>query len=215
MPRTAEHTHPIRVRETQLEMHPDLPLGASPLGDDFEGKLEVAQRQLENLQHQREELERQKRELEDLNQRKRTFLASQIEVSERLSAALTMIDRELFEIRQESADLEQTRRCFADHLTRIEKLNPEAWSRTNLAGNLDKAINAIDMADEEYGQAAQHFDGTRSGRIFGRETGKRGPAGRGAVSDFGTMLRNGIAFNLPLFLLGVIAVAFYLIHLFM
>lgn len=207
MSRPVEHTHRIKVRETQLEMHPDLPLGASPLGDDFDGKLEIAQRQLEQLQHQREELERQKRELEELNARKKTFINSQAEVAERLTNALTLIDRELFEMRQETEDLEQTRQCFSEHLARIGKFNPESWSRSNLAANLDKALAAIDHAEDEYEQAVQHFNGMRSGSIFGTGKGaaKHGPSSRAAHSGFATNFRNGLAFNLPVIVLGAIA----------
>ena len=70
---------------------------------------------------EREELERQKRHLDELNHRKEEFVAGQIEISERLTTSITSIDRELFELRQELDDLEQTRQSFAAHLTRIEK----------------------------------------------------------------------------------------------
>ncbi len=210
MPRVTDHTHHIRVRETQLEMHPDLPLGASPLGDDFDGKLEVAARQLEQLEQQREEIERQKRELEELNARKKIFVNNQAEIAERLTSALTLINRQLFELRQETEDLEQTSECFNEHLTRIGKFNPESWSRANLAANLDKALAAIDQADDEYEQAAQHFDGTRSGSIFGRGGArKRESRANGGSNGFFATLGNGIAFNLPLLVLGTVALVLW------
>lgn len=209
MPRVAEHTHRIKVHETQLEMHPDGPLGSSPLGDEFEGRLEVAQQQLEQLQHQREELERRKQELEELDNRRKAFLNTQAEISERLSSSLTHIDRVLFEMRQEIEDLEQTRQCFAEHVTRIDKLDPQAWSKENMAENLERAIAAIEHADDEYQQAAQHFDGTRSGAIFGR--GRRRGMRSSGNSEFFLNLRNGFAFNLPVVLLGAGALAIYLL----
>jgi len=209
MPRVAEHTHRIKVRETQLEMHPDGPLGSSPLGDEFEGRLEVAQQQLEQLQHQREELELRKQELQELDNRRKAFLNNQAELSERLTASLTQIDRVLFETRQETEDLEQTRQCFAEHITKIDKLDPQSWSKQNMAENLERALAAIAHADEEYQQAAQHFDGTRSGAIFGR--GRRRGIRTTGSSEFFANLRNGFAFNLPVVLLGVGALAVYLL----
>lgn len=209
MARTTDHTHHLRVRETQMEMQPDLPRGASPLGEDFEGKLETAQRQLEQLQHQREELERQKRELEEINARKKTFIHSQAEITERLSTAVTLIERELLELGQETLDLEQTRQCFGEHLSRLGKMDPEGWSRGNMAANLEKALAAIDHAEDEYEQAVHHFDGMRSGRIFGRGgPGKRAPhaaTGTGFLAN----LRNGVAFNLPLLVLGSVALVIW------
>ena len=86
---------------------------SSSESEDFEGQLREAQQQLEVLQHQREQLERQKCEMDDLNQQKEDFINGQIELTERLSGSVTSIDRELFELRQELEDLEQTRQSFA------------------------------------------------------------------------------------------------------
>ena len=102
-------------------------LGSDPYGygaeisQEFDDKLHVAQQQLETLQKQREDLERQKAELEDLNRRKQEFINGQIEIGEKLSASVTSIDRELFEMRQEVEDLEQTRQAFSTHLERVER----------------------------------------------------------------------------------------------
>ena len=141
--------------------------------------------------------------------RKHAFLGSQAEISERLATSLTQIDRVLFEMRQETEDLEQTRQCFAEHVARIDKFDPQTWSRQNMAENLERALTAIGHADEEYQQAAQHFDGTRSGAIFGRGRRRGGRAGNN--SEFLVNLRNGFAFNLPIVLLGVGALAVYLL----
>ncbi len=90
--------------------------------------------------------------------------------------------RELFEIRNESEDLEQCRACFASHLDKIQKVNPENWTRNNLSEKLERATTNIDLAADEYDQAAAHFEGTRSGGIFGRPS-KRGRANTRANSS--------------------------------
>jgi len=207
MPGNAEHTHHIRIRSTQLEMAPN-PAAAA---EDYDGKLKAAQAQLEQLQQQREELERKKQELEALNDRKRNFLTQQVELTERLTNAVTLIDRELFELRQEAEDLEQCRTCFAGHLDKLQKINPEAWSREQLATNLDRATTAADLAGDEYEQAAAHFESMRSGAIFGH--GKRARAKRSTASEseFMTQLRSGLAFNLPVIALGTVALVIWLI----
>src|SRR5210317_1871863 len=101
-----KHTHHINLSETetQLEMSAD-PYSPAP-SDDFEGKLQEAQQQLEHLHQQRVLLVRQKAETDELTRRKEEFISGQIELSERLSNSLTAIDRELFELRQELEDLE-------------------------------------------------------------------------------------------------------------
>lgn len=205
MPTQAEHTHHIKIRGTQLEMRP----GASSPGvaDDYEGKLQAAQMQLEKLQQQREELERKKLEIEELDARKRAVLASQTELGEKLSTALTLIDRELFGMRQELQDLEECRVCFAGHIDKIGKMNPESWNRDNLRPNLDRAAVILDHAEDEYNQAVVHFEGMRSGAIFGRSRKARRGSGD---ANFRANLVNGFAFNFPLILLGAAALLVWL-----
>lgn len=206
----AEYTHHLKTRSTQLEI-------ASPGGAhrdvDYDRKLRDAQEELERIQIQRDELERKKSELEELTGRKREFFSHQVELTEKLTSALTLIDRELFEMRQESEDLEQCRVCFAAHLDKIQKFNPESWTRDHLSEKLEKASMAIDIAADEYDQAATHFEGGRSGAIFGRAS-KRGRTGsrkKSGGSEFMANFSNGFAFNLPIVVLGTVALVIYLI----
>lgn len=210
MPATGEHTHHIKIRSTQMEM----PSGGSARGDDFDDKLKAAQEELERIQLQREDLERKKRELEELTARKRTFIGQQVEMGEKLSSALTAIDRELFALRQEAEDLEQCRVCFAAHLDKLQKLVPENWPRESLSDKLERATMALDIAIDEYDQAAAHFEGTRSGAIFGRmskDGNSRARIRSGGGSEFMGQFKNGIAFNLPIVILGTAALVVYLL----
>jgi len=204
-----EHTHHIKIRSTQMEMSS---AGSSSRDEDYDRKLKDAQDELDRIQLQREELERKKSELEELTTRKRGFLSQQVELTEKLTSSLTLIDRELFEMRQEAEDLEQCRVCFAAHLDKIQKFNPESWSRDHLSEKLEKASMTIDIAADEYDQAAAHFEGSRSGAIFGRAS-KRGRSTgvrRAGNSEFAANLRNGFAFNLPLVVIGGLALLVYL-----
>lgn len=211
MAASAEHTHHIKIRSTQLEM---ASAGNSNRDEDYDRKLKDAQDELDRIQLQREELERKKSELEELTGRKRAFLTQQAELSEKLTSSLTLIDRELYEIRKESEDLEQCRVCFAAHLDKIQKFSPENWSRDQLSEKLEKASMAIDIAADEYDQAAAHFVNGRSGAIFGRPSKRSRSANsrNAASSEFSVNLRNGFAFNLPILILGGLALAIYLVR---
>ncbi len=204
-----EHTHHIKIRSTQMEMPSS---GLAGRTEDYDRKLRDTQDELERIQQQREELERKKVELEELTSRKRSFVSQQAEFTEKLTSALTLIDRELFEMRNEADDLEQCRACFAGHLDKIQKLNPENWTRENTLEKLERADISIELAADEYDQAAAHFESTRSAAIFGR-TSKRARANtRTAGSgEFMQNLRNGFAFNLPILALGGAALAIYLL----
>jgi chromosome segregation ATPase len=203
-----EHTHHIKIRSTQLEMPSHS--GVGRVTEDYDRKLKEAQEELQRIQQEQEDLERKKRELEELTSRKRTFVSQQAELSEKLTTALTLIDRELFEMRNEAQDLEQCRVCFAAHLDKIQKFTPENWSRENLPEKLERATMAIDLAADEYEQAVAHFETSRSGGILGRAS-KRGRSRQRGSGEFMTQFRNGLAFNLPILFLGAAALVVYLI----
>lgn len=204
-----EHTHHIKIRSTQMEI-PSSGLAGRP--EDYDRKLRDAQEEIERIQQQREELERKKIELEELTCRKRAFVSQQVELTEKLTSAITLIERELVEMRNEADDLEQCRSCFAGHLDKIQKFNPENWTRENTSEKLERAAVSIDLAADEYDQAAAHFEGTRSGAIFGRASKRARTSSRGgASSEFISNLRNGFAFNLPVVALGVVALIVYLL----
>jgi len=210
MANLSDHTHHIRIRSTQMEMPS---AGSHVASDDYDRKLLEAQSELERIQQQREELERKKIELEELASRKRAFVSQQAEWAEKLTSALTLIDRQLYEIRNEAEDLEQCRACFAGHLEKIEKINPDSWTRENTSDKLDRAGVVLDLACDEYDQAAAHFEGSRSGVIFGRSSKRAARQGAGS-GEFMAHLRNGFAFNLPIVLLGGAAMAIYVFKTF-
>jgi len=209
MSRITDHKQHLNVRSSsQLEMSPRGSAGAlPPLSEDFTGKLQEAQSQLEQLQQQQAEIERQKVELEELNESKGEFLEGQIELNEKLNTAMTAMDREIFATQQELEELQQARTCFADHLAKIDALNPDGWNNESLRQELSRAISVLDLAEDEYEQAVDHFSGGRSSSIFG---------GAGAVkqkrisastaeSELMIHFKNGFAYNLPLLVLGIIA----------
>lgn len=201
----------LRVSDaTQLELNSPV-MSADVTSADYESKLAATQQQLEQLQQQQEMVRRQKEELEQLTQRKTDLIEDQISLSERLTGALTAIDRQLFDMRQEMEDLEQTRKCFAEHQQRIDVINPEAWSREELKHELDRAVSVVDHAEDEYEEALTYFENTSHASIFGNRTKKRTKAVKSASSsEFASMFKQGLAFNLPIFALGLIWLIVYL-----
>lgn len=198
----------IRIRSSQLEM-PQSSASARNT-DEYDRKLQDAQQEIERIERERQQLEQQKQEIEHLNARKRAFVSQQVELTERLTSALTLIDRELLEIRSEVEDLEQCRSCFASHLSKLEKINPDSWSRENIVERLDRSTVSLDLAIDEYDQAAAHFEGTRSGAIFGRAGKRKHSTGRSG-GEFMANVSAGFAYNLPVLLLGSLALIIYLL----
>lgn len=177
------------------------------MSEDFTGKLQEAQSQLEQLQQQQAEIERQKIELEELNESKADFLEGQIELNEKLNTAITAMDREILATQQELEELQQARTSFVDHLVKIEALNPDGWNNESLRQELTRAISVLDLAEDEYEQAVAHFAGSRSSSIFGGAGVVKQKRVSASTSESELMMhfRNGFAYNLPLLVLGIIA----------
>ncbi len=197
----------LKVNYNELEMSSR----TTAISDDFEGKLMAAQQKLEQLQQQQELIEKQKAELEELTRRKEEFLEGQVNMTERLTACLTSIDRALYELRQEMEDLEQTRKCFAEHQQKIDAINPDNWSRDQLQKELSKAIAMLDHAEDEYDEAIVYFSKSKHSNIFGngKKASKISSKIKGEPSEFMTMFKQGMAFNMPILLLGTAALILY------
>ncbi|MEZ7957850.1 MAG: hypothetical protein QMC23_01220 [Rubritalea sp.] len=201
----------LKVNNKQMEMTSSSLSRSAPITDDFEGKLVAAQHKLEQLQHQQLLIEQQKAELEELTKRKEDFLDGQVNMNERLSSCLNSIDRSLYEMRQDLEDLEQTRKCFAEHQQKIDSINPDSWSREQLQQELNKSISLLDHAEDEYDEAILYFAKGPHSTIFGngKKVSKISSKMHNDQSEFITMLKQGMAFNLPIVILGTIALILF------
>jgi chromosome segregation ATPase len=204
-----EHIHHLTTRSTHMDMPSS---NRSERTENCDDKLKDAQEEIERIQEQREKLGRKILELEKLTSRKQAFVSQQLELTEKLTSSLTLIDRALLETRNEAEDIEQCRACFAAHLDKIQEFNPANWTHDNMSEKLASATMAIDLATDEFDQVAAHFEGSRVGAIFGRSS-KRVRANKhhGASSEFLTNLRNGFAFNLPVLVLAGVILLVYLL----
>lgn len=204
----------INVRSSQMDIADRPSLGSSdPTSEDFTGKLQEAQQQLELLQKQQAEVERQRIELQELRESKEEFINGQVELHEKLTSALTAMDREIFATQQEAEELQQARTCFADHLEKINQLDAKDWSNDTLHQELTRAMSVLDLAEDEYEQALAHFSGGRSASVFGIQSAKtkRTTTRTVGTGEFASHFRNGLAFNLPIVILGSLALLIYLI----
>jgi len=206
---TTDHMQQLKIRSTQMEMPSS---GHNERPEDFDRKLRDAQEEMERIQQQREELERKKQELAEQTDLKHAFVSQQAELCEKLTSALTLIERELAAMHTEIDDIEQCRSCFATHLDKVQKFNPENWTRENLVEKHEKATMAVELAEDDFEQAAAHFAGSRSGAIFGQPSQRgRGRKHSLATVEFLSNLRNGFAFNLFPVILGTVALLVYLL----
>lgn len=189
-------------------------LSADPTSTANEINLKVqhVQEQLLDLKRQQEEIERQKRDLEELSRKQREFDEGRREIVENLTRGLVLLERQEFEVKRELEQIKIVRDSFAEHLGQTENLNPADWSSEELPSELTKALARVDQAKSIYSQSRTRLAALRQVE-----------EGQGEISldlapemttyekSFGSMLREGFAYSLPLLLLGVFALLAYLV----
>jgi DNA repair exonuclease SbcCD ATPase subunit len=173
--------------------------------EDLNLELQQQQERLLQLKRQQEEIERRKRELEELNKRRDELASGQKFLRERLTRAITILERAEYEARKEIEQLQLTRETFTEHLTQIENINPANWAPDSIEEELTKALSKVDHAQSVYNQSRAKIDAL-SGRDIddGSLTDQDGtPADTQAGDDvpFAELVRRGFGLSLPLILM--------------
>jgi molecular chaperone GrpE (heat shock protein) len=174
--------------------------------EDLSQELQEQQERLLELRRQQEEVERRKTELEDLNKRRSELSIGQKTMRERLTRAITVLERSEYESRREIEQLQIIRETFNDHLGQIEGISPGAWTPETIDEELTKALSKIDHAQSIYNQSRAKIDAL-SGRDItdGSNTEVDDEDTDRASSEsevpFAELVRRGFALSLPLILI--------------
>ncbi len=184
-----------------------------PGSERIDSQVQKAQEQLLSLKRQQEQIERQKRELEELSRRQEELEAGRAEMVEKLTRSLVVVERQSTEAAKHVEQLHATGESFASHLHALEGINPKSWPATDLQRELSRALGMVDHARTEFNQqksriATEAADGGGSGmsgsdtydQMFGAET----------DHTFLYWLKAGVAFTLPLILLGLAGICIFL-----
>jgi len=177
-------------------------------------QVQHAHEQLLDLRRQQEEIERQKKELEELSRKQREFDEGRREIVEKLTRGLVLLEREEFETKRELEQIKIVRDSFAEHLSQTEVLNPADAPGDELSTELTKALARIDQAKAIYGQSKARLTALRQadegldGQLPDLDS-EFGPAEK----SFGSMVREGFAYSLPMALfLAVMGLIYLLVH---
>ena len=176
-------------------------------------KVQHVQEQLLDLRRQQEEVERQKRELEELSRKQREFDEGRREIVEKLTRGLVLLERQEFEVKRELEQIRIVRDSFAEHLGQTENLNPAEWASEEMPTELTKGLARVDQAKSIYNQSRarlaalrQHDDG---GEVAESEE-LGAPMVMAEEKSFLRMVRDGLAYSLPLILTGAAVLAAYI-----
>ena len=171
--------------------------------EHLDSQVQRAQEQIIALKRQQQEIERQKRELEELSRRQEQLQTGQADMIEKLTRAQVIIEREKEESLRRAEMLQNTFEKFASHLDYLEHLDLKGFEGHDLTRELTRALSALDDARAEYSRAIPRISlhDNASGDTaaeFGYSNDLSGS------QDFSRWLKMGIAFTLPVVLIGLL-----------
>ncbi|NNE90187.1 MAG: hypothetical protein HKN23_00925 [Verrucomicrobiales bacterium] len=177
----------------------------TPYQEDFDDQVHVAQEQLMHLRQKQEALERQKTELEELSQRKEEFTAGRTRIVEELTRYIHGLEGESADAQRLADECLDTKEIFEHHMRTVECLRPESWSRTDLRGELARALGYIESAEDDISKAKPLLDSLGSKKkIFKSAAAAVSNATSVSGQPFSYWLKAGIAFTLPIMVFAIV-----------
>jgi hypothetical protein len=196
----------IRPAEQMLELSGDESISAEHL----DSQVQKAQEQLLQLKRQQEQIEKQKRELEELSRRQDELENGRAEMSDKLTRALVVLEREAYSTQNRLEQIRVTRESFSQHLELVEAIDPRSWNPADLHKELSRALSTVDDARTEYSEQRSRLQA--AGATGGEASLPEVTPDAYEHSDgrsFIQWLQIGIALTLPLIIFGAIALALF------
>jgi hypothetical protein len=183
----------------------DLPDDGSLTGEHLDSQVQKAQEQLLSLKRQQDAIERQKRELEELSRRQEQLNAGKSEMVEKFTRAMVVLERETYDAQKRLELLHSVGDSFNGHLDILESINPKAWEGLDINREITKALSAVDDSKAEYQRSMPKIASVASeGSDSGSSSQYHLDYGESEEKDFVYWIKAGLAFTLPLSLVGLL-----------
>jgi chromosome segregation ATPase len=175
-----------------------------------------ANREIELLRGRQEALEKERAALEDLKQKQERYEEGKREMLDALARSVVLVQKEQEQATRMAELLSETRERFHDMLSRLRKIDENAWSDDTFETELTQALSAVDAMRDDYNKALARIDASS----WHKTEGKRGldapprPLTGVAGGDRGFLgwMKVGIAVSLPTI---VALVLLFVLHLYL
>ena len=203
--------------DLEIQFDPRQFEAVTPYSEDLNDEYQQAQDQLRQLRQQEEQIRRQAEELEELTQKEAQFKEGRAAATRQLTKYLSILDEEATEAQRLAEECGAAHERLESHLSHINALRPETWSRADRKAEIARALSYVEAAEEELDDVTSLVNsfGKKSSGLFQLKSHHRRPASSGGMShqqDFGYWLKSGLAFSLPLVgfaLIALIVVLFF------
>jgi septal ring factor EnvC (AmiA/AmiB activator) len=191
---------PERLRETD----PLLNLEEDESVEHLDEQVQKAQEQLIQLKRQQDVIEKQKRELEELSRRQEQFQSGKTEMIEHFTRALVVLERHIYDAQKRVEQLRTVNESFIQHLGALEAINPKSWENSDINKELNRALSTVDDARTEYSRSRAIISAETNEDVLDAATASDA-AGLYDSPTHGFLywLKSGLAFTLPLLIIGL------------
>jgi len=202
----------VVMSDFQNEHDELLDLEEGPSAEELQDQVKRAQSELVQLRERQNQIEKEKQRLEELTRKQDELEHGRNEIIDKLVRSIAIVQRETEESQRRLEQLTTIHDSFAEHLQRLEEIDPKSWSGRELPRELTKGLAAVDEARSVYSRSQSKIAPTVDTEAdFSTEAGS-------FFSDSGDQgfvywLRSGLAFTLPLLTLGTIALFVWIWHL--
>jgi len=173
--------------------------------EHLDSQVQKAQEQLLSLKRQQEVIEKQKRELEELSRRQDQLQLGRADMIEKFTRAMVVIEREEFETQRRAEMLRGVRESFGLHLQYFETLDLKGVEGADLTRELTRALSALDDARSDYTRTVPRIGSPEiSNADFAEDLGHSSYHTGALPQDFMHWLKAGLAFTLPLVIVGIL-----------
>lgn len=188
-----------------------LDLEGTPSAEELQDQVKRAQSELLQLRQRQEQIEKERQRLEELTHRQDEVERGRNEMADKLSRSIILVQRETEEAQRRLEQLNSIQDSFAEHLHNLEAIDPRSWTGRDLPRELTRALGTVDEARSAYARShakiAPGADPESGAAIESGSLFQDAPE-----QDFAYWLRSGLAFTLPLVILGSIALLVWVWH---
>jgi chromosome segregation ATPase len=195
-------------REDYLDLDEDPSTPAPASVEQIDNQVAQAQERLLALKRQAELLEREKAKLEELSRRQEQFDTGRAELVDKFTGSLVQIQRETDETLKRLEVLKNIQSTFSTYLQELEAINPKEWEADELTKELSRALGAVEDARSVYTKASAQIAVEPLAGPSASET----ESSEGGQS-FSYWLMAGLAFTLPLVVIGLLALVLLFLSL--
>ncbi len=129
----------------------------APSREEVETRVTEMHQKLAELRQAQQELERERTALEELRRRQTEFTAGRQEMLQHLTRGVGLLEEAEFTARRDAEQMAKTLGEFREHLSHIQAIQENAWTKDNLNVELTRALTVIENARMEWNSARLKF----------------------------------------------------------